>query len=131
MPFPPSGATEAVTVAGQGCPIAGCRGIGHVRGPRYGTHYTAVGCPYSEVNLNRESFLQDRLSGERPPPAHSTSRSRRPGTPNPTPEARPDSPQSRKSPPPDGERWGRSNMWETSEREWLEEDADTKAQIKR
>lgn len=26
-----------------------------------------VSCPYSEVNLNKEGLLPDRLSGERPP----------------------------------------------------------------
>ncbi|XP_077432334.1 lethal(3)malignant brain tumor-like protein 4 isoform X2 [Vanacampus margaritifer] len=51
---------------GQGCPTPGCNGIGHIRGPRYGTHYTLVSCPYSEMNLNKESLLPDRLSGERP-----------------------------------------------------------------
>ncbi|KAM4797300.1 lethal(3)malignant brain tumor-like protein 4 isoform 2-T2 [Rhinophrynus dorsalis] len=124
----PPGATEMTAVTGQGCPIAGCTGIGHVRGPRYGTHYTAVGCPYSEVNLNRDNFLQDRLSGERPPLVHSTSRSRRPGTPNPILDT-PDFSQSRKSPTPVDDRWGRGNLWETSE--WLEEEAESKPQIKR
>lgn len=56
---------------------------------------SAVGCPYSEVNLNRESFLQDRLSGERPLPAFSILKPRRPGTPNPTADTQPDCPQSR------------------------------------
>ncbi|XP_048453000.1 lethal(3)malignant brain tumor-like protein 3 [Rhincodon typus] len=28
--------------------------------------YSALGCPYSEINLNRENVLQDRLSGEVP-----------------------------------------------------------------
>ncbi|KAJ3598140.1 hypothetical protein NHX12_001654 [Muraenolepis orangiensis] len=51
---------------GQGCPTPGCNGVGHVRGPRYGTHYTQVSCPYSEMNLNKEGLLPDRLSGERP-----------------------------------------------------------------
>ncbi|XP_061633983.1 lethal(3)malignant brain tumor-like protein 4 isoform X1 [Phyllopteryx taeniolatus] len=51
---------------GQGCPTPGCNGVGHIRGPRYGTHYTQVSCPYSEMNLNKESLLPDRLGGERP-----------------------------------------------------------------
>ncbi|KAF1444781.1 LMBL3 protein, partial [Pygoscelis papua] len=62
----PLGAVDRVGTVGQACPTPGCHGIGHVRGPRYGTHYTLVGCPYSDVNLNRENLLQDRLSGERP-----------------------------------------------------------------
>ncbi|KAM4699513.1 lethal(3)malignant brain tumor-like protein 3 isoform 1-T4 [Discoglossus pictus] len=124
----PPGASDIIAAAGQGCPIAGCKGIGHVRGPRYGTHYTAVGCPYSEVNLNRENFLQDRLNGEKPPPTHPTSRTRRPGTPNAILDPLPDSPLSRKSPTPMEDRW-RSNTWETAE--WLDEELDTKPQIKR
>ncbi|NXD14967.1 LMBL3 protein, partial [Nothocercus nigrocapillus] len=62
----PLGAAVPVGTAGQMCPTPGCQGIGHVKGPRYGTHYTLVGCPYSDVNFNRENFLLDRLSGERP-----------------------------------------------------------------
>uniref|UniRef100_A0A665WBC1 Lethal(3)malignant brain tumor-like protein 4 n=1 Tax=Echeneis naucrates TaxID=173247 RepID=A0A665WBC1_ECHNA len=54
------------TLPGQGCPTPGCNGVGHIRGPRYGTHYTQVSCPYSEMNLNKEGLLPDRLSGERP-----------------------------------------------------------------
>ncbi|XP_018419347.1 PREDICTED: lethal(3)malignant brain tumor-like protein 3 isoform X3 [Nanorana parkeri] len=91
----PPGVGDTAAIPGQGCPIPGCKGIGHVRGPRYGTHYTAVGCPYSEVNLNRESLLQDRLGGEWPLPTYNALKSRRPGTPNPTPDPQPDSPQSR------------------------------------
>uniref|UniRef100_A0A8C2I4Q0 L3MBTL histone methyl-lysine binding protein 1b n=1 Tax=Cyprinus carpio TaxID=7962 RepID=A0A8C2I4Q0_CYPCA len=60
---------------GQGCPTQGCNGVGHIRGPRYGTHYTAVSCPYSDVNLNKDGLVPDRLNGERPvtlsgPPRH-------------------------------------------------------------
>ncbi|XP_063810596.1 lethal(3)malignant brain tumor-like protein 3 [Pseudophryne corroboree] len=126
LQLPPVADTAAIP--GQGCPIAGCKGIGHVRGPRYGTHYTAVGCPYSEVNLNRENLLQDRLCGERPPPTHNTLKPRRPGTPNLITDPPPDSPQSRKCPTPTEEQWGRSNMWEMAE--WLEEEAETKPEIK-
>uniref|UniRef100_A0A8C0BIQ2 SAM domain-containing protein n=1 Tax=Buteo japonicus TaxID=224669 RepID=A0A8C0BIQ2_9AVES len=61
---------DIILLLGQACPTPGCHGIGHVRGPRYGTHYTLVGCPYSDVNLNRENLLQDRLSGERPSPSN-------------------------------------------------------------
>lgn len=126
----PAGVADTSPVPGQGCPIAGCKGIGHVRGPKYGTHYTAVGCPYSEVNLNREIFLQDRLSGERPLPSSlNTLKARRPGTPNPVSDPPPDSPQSRKCPTPTDEQWGRGNMWEMAE--WLEDEADTKPPIKK
>uniref|UniRef100_A0A8C2X5R9 L3MBTL histone methyl-lysine binding protein 1b n=1 Tax=Cyclopterus lumpus TaxID=8103 RepID=A0A8C2X5R9_CYCLU len=62
----PNGSSDLVTAAGQGCPTPGCNGVGHIRGPRYGTHYTQVSCPYSEMNLNKEGLLPDRLSGERP-----------------------------------------------------------------
>ncbi|NWI09276.1 LMBL3 protein, partial [Crypturellus soui] len=62
----PLGAAVPVGAAGQVCPTPGCQGVGHVKGPRYGTHYTLVGCPYSDANLNRENLLLDRLSGERP-----------------------------------------------------------------
>ncbi|XP_041844306.1 lethal(3)malignant brain tumor-like protein 4 [Melanotaenia boesemani] len=56
---------DLLTAPGQGCPTPGCNGVGHIRGPRYGTHYTQVSCPYSEVNLNKDGLLPDRLSGER------------------------------------------------------------------
>ncbi|KAM8870851.1 lethal(3)malignant brain tumor-like protein 4 isoform 5-T7 [Spinachia spinachia] len=62
----PNGSSELVTAPGQGCPTRGCNGVGHIRGPRYGTHYTQVSCPYSETNMNKEGLLPDRLSGERP-----------------------------------------------------------------
>uniref|UniRef100_A0A8C0GQE8 SAM domain-containing protein n=1 Tax=Chelonoidis abingdonii TaxID=106734 RepID=A0A8C0GQE8_CHEAB len=70
LQLPLGEADDVIPLAGQGCPTPGCQGIGHVRGPRYGTHYTLVGCPYSEVNLNREGSLQDRLSGEKPSPSN-------------------------------------------------------------
>ncbi|EMP31123.1 Lethal(3)malignant brain tumor-like protein 3 [Chelonia mydas] len=53
-----------------------------------------VGCPYSEVNLNRESSLQDRLSGERPSPSNSVQKPKRPETPAPFIDPQEDSPQS-------------------------------------
>nr|XP_020462861.1 lethal(3)malignant brain tumor-like protein 3 isoform X2 [Monopterus albus] len=62
----PNGSSDVLTAPGQGCPTVGCNGVGHIRGPRYGTHYTQVSCPYSEMNLNKEGLLPDRLSGERP-----------------------------------------------------------------
>uniref|UniRef100_A0A671UJG8 L3MBTL histone methyl-lysine binding protein 1b n=1 Tax=Sparus aurata TaxID=8175 RepID=A0A671UJG8_SPAAU len=62
----PNGSSDLLAAPGQGCPTPGCNGVGHIRGPRYGTHYTQVSCPYSEMNLNKEGLLPDRLSGERP-----------------------------------------------------------------
>uniref|UniRef100_A0A672G7B9 SAM domain-containing protein n=1 Tax=Salarias fasciatus TaxID=181472 RepID=A0A672G7B9_SALFA len=62
----PNGSSDVLTAPGQGCPTPGCNGVGHIRGPRHGTHYTQVSCPYSEMNLNKEGLLPDRLSGERP-----------------------------------------------------------------
>ncbi|XP_043922447.1 lethal(3)malignant brain tumor-like protein 4 isoform X2 [Protopterus annectens] len=47
------------------CPTPGCRGIGHVKGALYSGHYSAFGCPYSEINLKKDMILQDRLGGER------------------------------------------------------------------
>ncbi|KAJ8379006.1 hypothetical protein AAFF_G00232350 [Aldrovandia affinis] len=52
--------------ANQGvCPTPGCRGVGHIRGPRYTGHHSAFGCPYSEINTKKEATLPDRLGGER------------------------------------------------------------------
>ncbi|XP_038146974.1 lethal(3)malignant brain tumor-like protein 4 isoform X1 [Cyprinodon tularosa] len=63
----PNSTSDVLPAPGQGCPTPGCNGVGHIRGPRYGTHYTQVSCPYSEINLNKEGLLPDRLGGERPP----------------------------------------------------------------
>ncbi|XP_071597063.1 lethal(3)malignant brain tumor-like protein 3 isoform X5 [Heliangelus exortis] len=49
-----------------GCPTAGCKGVGHIKRARHIGHHSAVTCPYSEMNLNKESLLPDRLSGEMP-----------------------------------------------------------------
>ncbi|KAG9328941.1 hypothetical protein JZ751_009152 [Albula glossodonta] len=113
----PQGSPDASALLGQGCPTPGCNGVGHVRGPRYGTHYTAVSCPYSEMNLNKEGLIPDRLSGEKPTALAGPTRGRRPEIPSPAPnpapttpdqpEASDDSPQSRR--PGDGERSGRSS----------------------
>uniref|UniRef100_A0A673AVR8 L3MBTL histone methyl-lysine binding protein 1b n=1 Tax=Sphaeramia orbicularis TaxID=375764 RepID=A0A673AVR8_9TELE len=62
----PNGPSDLLSAPGQGCPTPGCNGVGHIRGPRYGTHYTQVSCPYSEINLNKDGLVPDRLSGERP-----------------------------------------------------------------
>uniref|UniRef100_A0A9J8A7Y4 L3MBTL histone methyl-lysine binding protein 3 n=1 Tax=Cyprinus carpio carpio TaxID=630221 RepID=A0A9J8A7Y4_CYPCA len=50
----------------DGCPTPGCTGVGHIKGARYSGHHSAVGCPYSDINLNKDSVLPDRLSGEMP-----------------------------------------------------------------
>lgn len=47
------------------CPTAGCRGVGHVRGPKYSGHHSAFGCPYSDMNLRKDFVLPDRLEGEK------------------------------------------------------------------
>ncbi|XP_036375276.1 lethal(3)malignant brain tumor-like protein 4 [Megalops cyprinoides] len=63
MPLRPS---ELKPAANQGvCPTLGCRGVGHIRGPRYTGHHSAFGCPYSEMNMKKEVALPDRLVGER------------------------------------------------------------------
>ncbi|KAJ8337183.1 hypothetical protein SKAU_G00384030 [Synaphobranchus kaupii] len=57
---------DVKTSANQGvCPTPGCRGVGHIRGPRYTGHHSAFGCPYSEINTKKEVALPDRLVGER------------------------------------------------------------------
>ncbi|XP_040507944.1 lethal(3)malignant brain tumor-like protein 3 isoform X5 [Gallus gallus] len=128
----PLGAVDPVGTVGQTCPTPGCHGIGHVRGPRYGTHYTLVGCPYSDVNLNKENVLQDRLGGERPSPSSSLQKAKKLETPaqvllragEPSQE---DSPQSRKS-AQDSEKSCQSSVQSPSEqsesneaKDWVEE----------
>ncbi|XP_066529581.1 lethal(3)malignant brain tumor-like protein 4 isoform X2 [Hoplias malabaricus] len=85
----PNGSSDPPPPPGQGCPTPGCNGVGHIKGPRYGTHYTAVSCPYSEMNFNKEGLLPDRLSGERPVTLSGPPRNRRTEsvsqTPTPTP----------------------------------------------
>ncbi|XP_065506665.1 lethal(3)malignant brain tumor-like protein 3 isoform X3 [Caloenas nicobarica] len=140
----PLGTVDRVGTVGQTCPTPGCHGIGHVRGPRYGTHYTLVGCPYSDVNLNRENLLQDRLSGERPSPSSSLQKAKRLEPPAPFllgagESSQEDSPQSRKS-SQDSEKSCQSSVHSLSEqsennqeRDWGEEDssADIKAKPKK
>ncbi|KAH0622298.1 hypothetical protein JD844_024478 [Phrynosoma platyrhinos] len=71
---PPLSPLELVEALEQGgCPTAGCKGIGHIKRARHMGHHSAVSCPYSEINLNKEHILSDRLSGEMPlnnPPTH-------------------------------------------------------------
>lgn len=43
------------------CPTPGCRGIGHVKGAKYVSHHTAVNCPYSHQNFNKEGLIPDRI----------------------------------------------------------------------
>ncbi|KAJ8270751.1 hypothetical protein GJAV_G00118820 [Gymnothorax javanicus] len=64
-----------------GCPTAGCKGVGHIKGSRYSGHHSAVGCPYSDININKDSVLPDRLSGEMPGTGPALARTRR-GEPN-------------------------------------------------
>lgn len=44
------------------CGTYGCRGIGHVKGPKFATHNSASGCPYSPQNLNKSGQMSDRLN---------------------------------------------------------------------
>lgn len=44
------------------CGTHGCRGIGHIKGPKFATHNSASGCPYSAQNLNRTRAIPDRLN---------------------------------------------------------------------
>ncbi|XP_036406188.1 lethal(3)malignant brain tumor-like protein 3 [Megalops cyprinoides] len=60
-----------------GCPTAGCKGVGHIKGARYSGHHSAVGCPYSDININKDSVLPDRLSGEVPGSGQDAARTRR------------------------------------------------------
>ncbi|KMQ94309.1 lethal malignant brain tumor-like 3 protein [Lasius niger] len=50
------------------CGTYGCRGIGHVKGPKFATHNSASGCPYSLQNLNKSVQMPDRLSSSRHEP---------------------------------------------------------------
>ncbi|XP_077365087.1 lethal(3)malignant brain tumor-like protein 4 isoform X2 [Festucalex cinctus] len=45
------------------CPTSGCRGVGHIKGPKYTGHHSAFGCPYSDMNMRKELLLPDRLGG--------------------------------------------------------------------
>ncbi|KAK6989534.1 lethal(3)malignant brain tumor-like protein 1 [Biomphalaria glabrata] len=48
-----------------GCPTAGCKGVGHIKGAKYTGHHSAFGCPYSEVNMSKDTALTDRLGSSR------------------------------------------------------------------
>ncbi|KAK5644764.1 hypothetical protein RI129_006064 [Pyrocoelia pectoralis] len=52
------------------CPTVGCRGQGHINGPKLSTHSTTTDCPYSDENLAKDHVLPDRLlSPDRQPEA--------------------------------------------------------------
>ncbi|CAH8649921.1 unnamed protein product [Heterobilharzia americana] len=36
-----------------GCPTPGCKGYGHIKGPRYFSHQRISGCPYADGNLKK------------------------------------------------------------------------------
>ncbi|KAF8781915.1 Lethal(3)malignant brain tumor-like protein 1 [Argiope bruennichi] len=45
------------------CPTPGCLGQGHIKGPKYTSHHSAFGCPYSQANLNKvDTSGQDRVT---------------------------------------------------------------------
>nr|XP_023027008.1 lethal(3)malignant brain tumor-like protein 3 isoform X1 [Leptinotarsa decemlineata]XP_023027014.1 lethal(3)malignant brain tumor-like protein 3 isoform X1 [Leptinotarsa decemlineata]XP_023027020.1 lethal(3)malignant brain tumor-like protein 3 isoform X1 [Leptinotarsa decemlineata] len=43
------------------CPTVGCRGVGHIKGPKFATHSVEKNCPYAEDNVDAEKVLPDRL----------------------------------------------------------------------
>ncbi|CAH1155941.1 unnamed protein product [Phaedon cochleariae] len=43
------------------CPTVGCRGQGHIQGPKFSSHSTLKYCPYAEENIDLEKILPDRL----------------------------------------------------------------------
>ncbi|CAG9861922.1 unnamed protein product [Phyllotreta striolata] len=52
------------------CPTVGCRGQGHIKGPKFQTHSTPKHCPYSDENLDVDKIVPDRLlSPDRSPEA--------------------------------------------------------------
>ncbi|KAK9394675.1 lethal3malignant brain tumor-like 4 [Crotalus adamanteus] len=133
----PPGIVNAAMPAEKVCPTPGCQGLGHVRGPRYGTHYTLIGCPYSETNRTREGLLQDRLGGEKPLPGSSAPKLKKSDISVQLTDLQEDSPQSRKSSTQEGERSGRSSVHsfseqsETSqEKDWAEGETSTITKIK-
>nr|XP_060640635.1 lethal(3)malignant brain tumor-like protein 3 isoform X2 [Anolis sagrei ordinatus] len=133
----PPGPSDPPGTSGQGCPTPGCQGLGHVRAPRYGTHYTLVGCPYSEINRNRESPLQDRLGGEKPLPISILHKLKKSETSVSLTDLEEDSPQSRKSSTENGDLSGQSNahnLLEQSEasqqKDWAEGESSVDIKVK-
>ncbi|XP_064211247.1 lethal(3)malignant brain tumor-like protein 4 isoform X2 [Tribolium castaneum] len=43
------------------CPTVGCRGMGHIQGPKFATHSEQKYCPYAEDNIDVDRVLPDRL----------------------------------------------------------------------
>lgn len=43
------------------CVTVGCRGQGHIKGPKFSTHHNQKYCPYAEENIDQEKILPDRL----------------------------------------------------------------------
>ncbi|XP_025022110.1 lethal(3)malignant brain tumor-like protein 3 isoform X2 [Python bivittatus] len=124
LQLPPGAADAASVPAGQVCPTPGCQGLGHVRGPRYGTHYTLIGCPYSETSRTRESLLQDRLGVEKPSPGSGAPKPKKPDISVQLTDLQEDSPQSRKSSTQEGERSGRSSVHSLSEQSETSQEKD-------
>ncbi|KAH3775648.1 uncharacterized protein LOC127844401 [Dreissena polymorpha] len=59
---PPITPSDLVVNSGPGiCPTSGCKGIGHIKGPKYSGHHSTFGCPYSELNMHKEVSVSDRL----------------------------------------------------------------------
>ncbi|XP_063227929.1 lethal(3)malignant brain tumor-like protein 3 isoform X2 [Bacillus rossius redtenbacheri] len=58
---PPLSADE--TDAEYSCPTVGCKGVGHVKGPKFPNHNTVAACPYASQNLSVDGHIPDRLSG--------------------------------------------------------------------
>ncbi|KAL5016605.1 hypothetical protein ScPMuIL_006194 [Solemya velum] len=92
---PPVVPSDFVSSPGQGgCPTPGCKGIGHIKGAKYTGHHSHFGCPYSQLNMNKETTLQDRLGSTRSeegqqstsPPPFGAPRIYKPGEISPSPE---------------------------------------------
>lgn len=43
------------------CATVGCRGVGHIKGPKFPTHTNQRYCPYADENIDQERSLPDRL----------------------------------------------------------------------
>lgn len=43
------------------CVTVGCRGVGHIKGPKFAKHANQKYCPYAEENIDLEKVLPDRL----------------------------------------------------------------------
>lgn len=44
------------------CGTPGCRGIGHIKGPKFAAHNSPSGCPYSPQNYKKIRITSDRLN---------------------------------------------------------------------